>query len=135
MEKELISIGKYIGAPYKENSYDGISFDCYSLIYFIYKENNINLPKKFVNTSFKRINKEIINDLSNWVEVPYNEKKFLDVLLFRTSKRLKTHIGMVINKEFFIHTTQDTGVILGKFKKNLFLGMLYKVYRWHTLSK
>lgn len=132
MEQVLSSIDKYIGAPYKLNSYDGKSFDCFSLVWYIYKDNGIILDKHFVRNSLRTIAKEISIREQQWVPINFTERKFLDLVLFRTSKHLLTHVGIIITPEFFIHTTEDTNAVLSRFTKSVYSALMAKVYRWHT---
>jgi len=123
-----------VGRKYKDNSYDGKSFDCYSLIWYIYKCYGINIPKRMSNYSLRVIAKKMKQDEGVlWIPIDWKDRRHLDLLFFNTTLHLKTHVGMVIDKIKFIHTTQETNVIIAKNKKSIHLAQLYKVYRWHEL--
>lgn len=126
-------IASLVGKPYKANDYSGKAFDCYSLIYYIYKHYNIELPKHIVKHDLRVLNKKVKQDLVLWCPVEYRNRQFLDVLLFNTAKRLRTHVGLTINKRLFIHALDDEAVVLGHFYSNPYIAKLHKVYRWHTL--
>ncbi len=132
----LIDMVEYslVGRKYKDNSYDGESFDCYSLIWYIYKCYGINIPKRMSNYSLRVIAKKMKQDEGVlWIPIDWKDRRHLDLLFFNTTLHLKTHVGMVIDKTKFIHTTQETNVIITKNKKSIYLAQLYKVYRWYEL--
>ena len=130
MDKFIASL---VGKPYKPNDYSGDAFDCYSLIYHVYKHYGITLPKHIVKHNLRILHKEIKQDLVLWHPVDYQNRRFLDVLLFNTTKRLKTHVGLTINKSLFMHAVDDEAVVLGHFSSSPYIAKLHKVYRWHTL--
>lgn len=119
-----------VGKPYQANCYDGHAFDCYSLIHYIYAHYNIVIPKHILPTRLRTQQRQINQDLKLWQPVDYQDRMFLDVLLFKTSRRLQTHVGLVIDHKFFIHAVDDASVVLGKFKSSPHLANLHKVYRW-----
>lgn len=130
MDKFLSSL---VGKPYHQNDYSGEGFDCYSLIYYIYKHYGIEIPKYIINHNVRVLNKEIKQNLPLWQVVAYSDRKFLDVLLFNTTKRLRVHVGIVINSKLFMHAIDEDSVVIRKFKSSLYIAKLHKVYRWHTL--
>ena len=128
-------IQSLVGKPYEVNSYSGHSFDCYSLIHYIYAHYGIIIPKRITSHAIHNLQREIKHDIKAqlWREVSFKDKKFLDVLLFTTVGRLNTHVGMVVDSKFFIHAVENVSVCLGHLASDLNLARLYKVYRWHTL--
>jgi len=126
-------LGSLVGKPYRQNDYSGEGFDCYSLIHYIYSHYGIIIPKHITNHAVRNLNKEIKQDLPLWTSVEYDDRTFLDILLFNTTLRLKTHVGLVINRQLFMHAVDDVSVVIGKFKSSPYIAKLYKVYRWHTL--
>ena len=133
MEKALIDIRDYehlVGMPYKRKCYDGSGFDCWSLVYHIYQMNNIEVPKVILDGwSIRGHHREIEKQRVAWKEVRYEDRGFLDVLLFHTSYRLNTHVGVVLNSCYFIHAHQDTGVVIEQFSYGLSSALINKVYR------
>ncbi len=127
-EKALTYIKKVIGSPYERDCYDGKSFDCWSLIYWIYKQENIDLPKRMSETWTPRnVRKQVKEWRSDWIKV--TSYQYLDVILFSTSGRMATHVGMVLDKTKFIHARSEVGVTVGKLNKGRFAAQIKKVYR------
>ena len=128
-------IAELVGKPYQQNCYEGHAFDCYSLIHYIYKQHGIILPKRITRHAIRNLQEQMQNDITNklWREVPFRSKKYLDVLLFATTRRLYTHVGMIVDSKFFIHAVENETVMLGHLKSSPFMAKLHKVYRWHTL--
>ena len=137
LEKDHTFITNLLGMPYKERVFDGSGFDCFTLVYHIYRHHGIKIPKTIVGTyTLKNIHREVENHRRKqyWYEVDFADRQFLDILLFATSANINTHIGIVYNQKRFIHTTKDTNVIISKFRKNLYTAKIKKVYRWHELK-
>lgn len=130
--KDLMSIGDLIGKPYVRDCYDGTGFDCWSLIWWIYKNEKINLQTRSeVVWCVRDFAKEIRERTNSWQQVQYADRKWMDVLLFATSRNMNTHVGMVLDKSRFIHTRPETGVVIGKFSKDIFSATIKKVYRYN----
>lgn len=127
----MLMFSDLIGVPYKKDCYDGSGFDCWSLIWWIYKEYGIALPQRLQEVwAPKNFRKQINDNIGNWQEVEFHERSNMDVLLFATSRNMATHVGMVIDPHVFIHTRLETGVVLERFRRGFFSAMIKKVYRW-----
>lgn len=124
-----------VGKPYKENCYDATAFDCYSLVWYIYNYLGIKLPKySIADSTLREINKQIKDDAPLlWKEISFSDRQFLDVFLFSTSFKLHTHIGLVLSKDRFLHTTKKLNVVIEQTSKSVMLAQLYKVYRCRLL--
>jgi len=134
LEKAHIDIRKYeklVGVPYKRKCFDGSGFDCWSLIHHIYLMNDIELPTNILDGwSVRNIHKRVEKQRVNWKEVNIKERKELDVLLFATSRRLRTHVGLVLDYKYFIHAHSVMNVVIERFSTGIFASQIYKVYRW-----
>lgn len=134
LAKALIDIKDYeylVGKPYKKKCFDGSGFDCWSLIYHIYQLNNIILPKNILDGwSVRSMHKRAEEQSVQWKEVDIQERKSLDVLLFATSYKLRTHIGLALDYKYFIHAHHVMNVVIERFSSSIFASKIYKVYRW-----
>jgi len=134
LEKDLIDIKDYeylVGKPYKKKCFDGTGFDCWTLIHHVYSVNNIELPKNILEGwSIRKIHEEFKAHKVDWLPVDFSDRKFLDVLLFHTSYRLMTHVGLVLNKKYFIHAHHKKNVVIEKFSNSIAASRIHKVYRW-----
>ena len=134
MEKAHIDISTYeslVGIPYKRKCFDGTGFDCWSLVHHIYLMNDIELPRNILDGwSVRKMHRRVEEQRVTWIEVGIMDRRALDVLLFATSYRLRTHVGLVINSKYFIHAHSSLGVVIEKFNRGIFSSMISKVYRW-----
>ena len=132
--KALIDIRDYeklVGLPYKKKCFDGSGFDCWSLVHHIYLMNNIELPMNLLEGwAVRRIHKKFNTPGIVWREVELEDRRVLDILLFATSYKLRTHIGLVLDYKYFIHAHQVMNVVIEKFTRSIFASQIYKVYRW-----
>lgn len=126
-----MSIADLIGKPYVKDCYNGTGFDCWSLINWIYQREGIILPKRIADIWHPRVlAKDIKENISDWDEVGFEAREYLDVLLFATSRNMSTHVGLTLNQKWYIHARPETGVVLNKFSKGFFSAVIKKVYRW-----
>ena len=134
LEKAHIDIKSYeylVGMPYKRKCFDGSGFDCWSLIHHIYSMNDIELPRNVLDGwSVRKMHKRVEAQRVDWAEVGIEDRRELDVLLFATSRKLRTHVGLVLNRKYFIHAHSKMNVVIERFARGFFSGQIYKVYRW-----
>jgi cell wall-associated NlpC family hydrolase len=124
-----------IGKPYIFNCFDETGFDCYTLIYYLYKLVGIKLPKENIAAYNLKIHSNLINKHKIlFKQVPYKERKFLDILLFSSSDKINAHLGLVLSSELFIHVNLGHTVRIEYFTNNLESLTIRKVYRWNSLN-
>ena len=137
MKKALIDIKDFeylVGMPYKKKCFDGTGFDCWSLINHVYKKEGISLPLNLLDSwTGRTIHKAMQKQKKLFYPVPFEDRKRLDVLLFHTSYALMTHVGLVINKQRFIHAHNKMNVVIERFSSGVFSSLIHKVYRWHNI--
>jgi len=132
-EEDRIFIGNLIGIPYEKFGVEK-SFDCWTLIKHIYKHHGIELPTHLFNVwNLRVLDKEIKNDANLWDRIDFNDRKYLDLILFNTSYRFSTHIGLTIDKKWFIHAVPTSGVVLDRFNKGIHAALIKWVYRWKNI--
>lgn len=134
---------KYIGIPYKELGRDEDGVDCYGLCLMIYKnELGIDIPDYF-GIGFKKakdfkssvtMKKElqgiILNESSHWKEIPQNEARPFDLVLFNMLGYV-IHIGILIDKNNMLHSFDGRDCLCENLEKK-WRGRIYKVVRWEA---
>ena len=124
-----------IGKPYIFNCFDETGFDCYTLIYYLYKLVGIELPKENIAAYNLKVHSKLINKHKILFKpVPYKDRKFLDILLFSSSDKINAHLGLVLSSELFIHVNLGHTVRVEYFTNNLESLTIRKVYRWNSLN-
>jgi len=114
MKKEL---DKYIGLPYVPmgtDPKDGL--DCYHLIKTLYSEFfGVELPSLIYYPNEEKDAKEMLNLFGLMHEVSLHELKFGDVVGMRTlfSQNIALHVGMVVDRQRIIHTS-NKGVVISE---------------------
>ena len=134
MEKALIDIKDYeylLYYPYIRQCFDGNGFDCWSLIHHIYQMNDIELPTYVLGGwSVRKTQKQIESKVSDWKSVEYEDRRFLDVILFNTSRKLSTHVGVTLNPKYYIHANIDINIAIEKFTSGFQSSRINRIYRW-----
>ena len=125
-------LSSVIGKPYKVNCYDLTAFDCYTLIYYLYQFAGYNLPQENLALyNLRNYVKQIQNHQQFFKSVGYNERKPFDLVVFESAKNVNAHIGMVLDINHFIHTTEGKSVIIESFIGNYESADIRKFYRWN----
>jgi cell wall-associated NlpC family hydrolase len=115
VENMKVEIKKFYGAPYKWGGETPRGTDCSGMVKTIYRNAlGINLPHnaQAIFESSKRIYKL---DLA-----------FGDLVFFSSNGSRATHMGIYIDRNYFLHASSSRGVILSKlsekYYKNQFIG-------------
>ena len=107
-----MDVSGYVGTPYSE-------LNCWGLVREIYaKHLNLALAPLPVQTTEK----------NNWIEIPRGEERVGDLVLFRISA-LKRHVGIVIGGGLMIHSDENLGVVIERYKRDLWKSTLQSIYR------
>ena len=92
-----MDIGKYLNVPFKRHVHQLDGFDCWGLIVVYYKEEfGIELPNHPLS-----VEKQI------WDDIPYED--ILPGDAFGMGIMGISHVGLVISKDVFLHTTSAKG--------------------------
>ena len=115
---ELISLAKSkVGSSYQYAKAGPNHFDCSGFVYYLFKTNNITIPRTSLNQSKdgKKITRE--------------EIKKGDILFFDTSnKKHVNHSGVYLGNGKFIHSS--SGKAYGVTISNLDKGFYLDKFRW-----
>jgi cell wall-associated NlpC family hydrolase len=82
---------KILGVKYKVGGNSPQGFDCSGLVWWVYKQNGVNL-ERIAAKQFKQGR-----------VVKKNELQIADLVFFRTSGSRVSHVGIYTGKGFFIH--------------------------------
>ena len=114
----MIDVNKYIGIPFEDSGRSQEGVDCWGLIHLFYKnERGIEFPlyTDLYETSFdkERVSEIINEEKVYWNQIEFDELQDGDVILFRVSG-LPIHVGMVVDKNTFIHCIKGAQSCLEK---------------------
>lgn len=121
-----MSYEDYIGIPYKEISSSRSGVDCFGFPQLFYRDRGIDLP--FVHSlEFEQSPEDLVpryaSKTKEWNKVLIPQPE--DFLFFKIKS--KTHCGVYIGNDRFLHVTKRVGVVNGRF--SLWKRSLYKIYR------
>lgn len=127
---------KYIKVPFKECGRDEKGCDCWGLTRLIYRDElGIDLPELI---GYKDTDdRKKITDLYDaehlrWKEIPLNEEKEFDVIIFR-AMGLPTHVGVAIGGGFMVHCIRNVGTCIVNYRKDLAWNKrIVGVYRYES---
>ena len=106
---------KYVGVPFENRGRKLGGLDCYGLVILIYKDIGIDLfdidAEYPTNWSKRGENYMVENAHRDWNTV--NAPALMDLALFNNSDGVGFHIGVMLDRATFIHTTK-AGTTIGK---------------------
>lgn len=124
-------IQKYLGVPYKHLGRDPKEgLDCYGLIMCIYADMEIDLQDFAYREEWADNGEDyfVDNYALQWTEVVTPHR--LDVALFRNSKGVANHAGVVLTGNRFIQSVRSTGVVICKLNEKIWYNRLVGFYRY-----
>ena len=130
--------GSFIGKPFVEVGRDYSGFDCYGLIYLIYRDvRNISLPR-YENdyatiaeheSVAAAVRKEKAR-VEAWAHLPIERPvQEFDILIFRI-KGLPFHCGVVLQAGWMIHTLKGMNCAIERYDGPLWRRRLLTIHRY-----
>lgn len=131
MSKTVI-VTKYLGIQYKNMGRDLTGLDCWGLVMALYKDIlNIELPDTIdnygIDWSWKGKDYFKENYTDKWFRVEKAES--MDIALFKNSKGIANHAGVMLNSKDFIQCTK-AGVNLSKITHKKVAERLVGIFRY-----
>lgn len=104
-----------IGKPYKVNCAGPDFYDCFGLIYEIYRRMGVTLPdvNDVADSNYDEINIEVNKAMPLYEKLPKCQPGC--IIAFRANKRLITHVGIAIDHCNMIHIRKGIGVSVTRF--------------------
>jgi len=136
LDKDVIKgLQLAVGKPYKYNCFDLSGFDCYTLIYYLYNLNGVELPKENIAKYNLKVHRRVIKEhLHKFSIVKFSDREAFDILLFESSSNINAHLGLMLNRTHFIHANLDQTVKIEPVEANILMASLRKVYRWKFIE-
>ena len=137
--KMKFSGDKYALIPYRWGGYTFKSCDCYGIIILYFQE---ELAIGLLNYKYQNmIHDEVIdsnmfieNVYNEFTKVEYKDIQLHDILLFQCDGQSQPgHIGVMVDKYKFLHTTKKHGVSFTRL--SLWKDKLYGIYRHKDLMR
>ena len=104
-------INKYIGCPFEAGGRGPNSFDCWGLVYYLFKEMGIPIPSHNISVvAAKAINVEVDKQigLQNWVKIDKPQPPC--VVLIQAHPVYTQHFGFLFTHTKFVHVLIDKAV-------------------------
>lgn len=125
----------YIGIPFAHRGRTREGCDCWGLLALIYAERSPmgSLPPYEGHHWYKGQNPAVISPdtatyAAGFEEVPIDAARLWDGLLIRM-RGYPIHVGLVLNDEFMIHTTDEDGVCIERYRSALWAKRVIACYR------
>jgi cell wall-associated NlpC family hydrolase len=111
------------GTGYKFGGTTKAGMDCSGLIYAVFKNEDVIMPRISRDMATKGVSVRSLNDVIEG-----------DLVFFKTNKRNAiNHVGLVVEKKngeiFFIHSTTSRGVIISSLEENYWKNAFVEVRR------
>jgi cell wall-associated NlpC family hydrolase len=87
-----------LGKPYRSGAKGPDSFDCSGLVYYVYKQANVKVPvtaERLERAGYEIAGEEVLPG---------------DLILFKIKHAY--HVGIMLNKKEFIHSSRSKGVAI-----------------------
>lgn len=109
-KNKLVYVSKgYLGVPYRYGGTGKQGFDCSGFVYRIYLD--------ALNSKFPRTTKKLYQAS---YDIPVSHAQTGDLVFFRIKGGRLDHVGMMLNKSRFIHTSKSKGVIVSYLGENYY---------------
>src|ERR1051325_7200586 len=116
-----------LGKPFEWGGRGPDSFDCYGLVKFVLGRNGINIPDYPSNKS------GVLNSLMILSEMRKFEKSNAEdgaVAVFRMDFSGPSHVGIVVDRNAFLHITENTQVVREELSAPLWNRRIVGFYKW-----
>jgi cell wall-associated NlpC family hydrolase len=119
-----------IGKPFKTNCKGPKYYDCFGLVYEIYRRAGIVLPdvNKMTFKDYEGISEELDRCKSFYKRIDNPEPGCL--VTFRANSKLVTHVGVIIDHCRMIHTREGIGVNIVRFDSPVWKAKLEGFYKY-----
>jgi cell wall-associated NlpC family hydrolase len=87
------------GVPYRNGGADPTGFDCSGFTQYVFAQAGVALPR------------EVRNQFERGMSVKPPELLPGDLVFFSTNGPGATHVGVVVNSDWFVHAPSSTGVV------------------------
>lgn len=125
----------YLNIPFLERGRDRHGVDCYGLLHLMYAEQRgITLPSYAEGYTTTDDTREIAalcrgEVATRWRAVPRGEEQLFDAIIFRI-KGEPIHIGVVLDKEYFVHTMKGIWSVMERWQGLVWSRRVVEVVRY-----
>jgi cell wall-associated NlpC family hydrolase len=124
-------VEQYIGLEYEDRGRGPDKFDCWGLVRKILKEQyDVEVPSYTYSNSEarKEVGPLIENESKSWVEIQPGQERLGDVIVLKLSD-LPFHIGVVVDRNEFVHALNGTSSHIAKYSREPWKGRIRGFYR------
>ena len=132
---EIRDYKKYIGIPFKNLGRDFDGCDCWGLVKLFYtNELGIELPEYYLDCDDTCGIAETVEREISYKWVKENSPAWGRVVTFKgllpDTPIMITHVGVAINSDFFLHTTNSGNSCLVRTNRGLWASKIEGYYTW-----
>lgn len=130
---EPIDTARFLGAPFRNGGTGPDAYDCWGLVRAIAHSAGLLLPEyphvpcDFANLVSRSVAEAILE--GHWEHQP--DPEVLDVVVMSTVPGFLNHVGIMVRRDAFMHTTRLTGAIITSLHNERWKHSLRGCYRWH----
>lgn len=110
-EKIVKTSMKYLGVPYRYNGQNSDGFDCSGFSGFVYKQNEIEIPR----SAQEQYNKS--------QHLKFDQVKKGDLIFFSNGTRI-SHVGIIVSNKgeplIMIHSSSTNGIVVTEIEKSVY---------------
>ena len=122
-----MDVSKYIGRPYLKMGRGIRGFDCYGLVRAIAKDEGYPLPDYEYEGNTENMFAD--NFYKSVFGINKSERQAGDIVVLRYPVENEIHIGTLLNREEFIHTSKKAGVIISRLSDQWFARRIVGFFR------
>lgn len=121
---------KYVGLPFARHGRNEKGVDCWGLILLVARDMNIELPDYTYESADGQPAILFAHEFARHISyTPEDDMLPGDLAIFDSIAEEAIHIGMMLDKLRFVHSTKKTGVIISRLTTQPFRRKLKGFYR------
>lgn len=130
---------RYIGIPFRDRGRDLDGWDCWGLVWYLYREKGIELPAHLLSSHDGRAVRDAIRKgREEWMPVLPGQEREYDVVVMRsvhaTGFAAETHVGLCVGKGRLMHVEQHIETVCVPFIHDTVRDRITRIYRHREMA-